>query len=46
MDDEKFSMLALTLTSGIGVVKILHGIKAAGSACEIMKIEVTTFKGA
>ncbi len=39
MDDEKFSMLALALTSGIGVVKILNGIKVAGSACEIMKMK-------
>lgn len=39
MDAEKFSMLALTLTRGIGVVKILKGIRAAGSASELMKLK-------
>ena len=39
MDAEKFNMLALTLTRGIGVVKILNGIRAAGSASELMKLK-------
>lgn len=37
MDDEKFAMLALTLTGGIGPVRILQGIRAAGSASGLIK---------
>jgi DNA processing protein len=38
MDAEKFYLLALTLTKGIGVTKILNCLRTVGSPSELMKL--------
>lgn len=39
MDNEKFAMLALSLTRGIGVVRILRAIKMAGNAEVLLRLK-------
>ncbi len=45
MDDEKFALLALSLTRGIGIVKAIKAVKEAGGASALLDLKPRHLRG-